>query len=522
MFDEPQTFADIARIWAARAGHRVALVSGSREVSWKRLHDRAARVAAGLRSCGLAVQDRVAILTRNAPEYFDVLFGASMANMVATPINWRLSVREMVAVLNDCECRVLVAESDLLGPLAAVLSDLGRLEKVLVVGAPSEDLGDARMESYEPWLAAQRADDPAIPVGEGDVVAQLYTSGTTGTPKGVMLNRRNVAGYFAGGELYGFRPASANLVVMPLFHVGGLWWSIIGMALGATTVLLREFDADTVLRLIARERITHALLVPAALQALVQSPAATACDLSAMRTVMYGASPISDEVLERCLELFACDFHQTYGLTETSGVLTRLGPEDHRARRHLRSAGRPLPGVTLKVVDPATGEPPDADEPGEIWVRSPQVMAGYWRREAETHAAITPDGWFRTGDIGMIRDGLLYLRDRLKDMIVSGGENIFPAEVENVLMAHPAVRDAAVIGVPSERWGEEVKAIVVAATGEPLTAAELIAFARTRLAGYKVPKSVTFVSALPRNPSGKVLKKELRAPYWAGRQRQIS
>jgi len=247
-------------------------------------------------------------------------------------------------------------------------------------------------------------------------------------------------------------------------------------------------------------------------------------DYSSLKIIAYGASPISEDLLVRCIEIFGCGFYQVYGLTETTGSITILTPSDHldlAHRERLRSAGQPMKGVEVRCVDLTTSQDVEPGEVGEIWVRSPQVMKGYWHKPDATDEALTADGWFKTGDAGYLVDGYLYLHDRMKDMIVSGAENVYPAEVENVLMKHPSVGDVAVIGVPSERWGEEVKAIVVAAKDQDPSPDELIAFAKTQLAGFKVPKSVDFAESLPRNPSGKILKKDLRAPFWEGRKRQI-
>ena len=313
---------------------------------------------------------------------------------------------------------------------------------------------------------------------------------------------------------------------MPLFHIGGTGWALASMSRGGRLVILRDIDLNELLRLIAAERINTAFLVPAVLMVLLMVPAIAETDLSSLDTIFYGASPIAEDVLVQCLQVFGCDFSQLYGLTETTGAISSLAPVDHDPdgpRRYLlRSAGKPFRAVELKVVDPTTGDEAATGAVGEIWVRSPYNMLGYWENPTTTAATITPEGWLRTGDAGFVdADGYLFLHDRIKDMIVSGGENIYPAEIENVLLAHPDVIDAAVIGVPDERWGETVKAIVVRAPTSSVTAEELIAWCRERLAHYKCPTSVDFVETLPRNPTGKVLKRELREPYWAGQDRRI-
>jgi long-chain acyl-CoA synthetase len=298
------------------------------------------------------------------------------------------------------------------------------------------------------------------------------------------------------------------------------------MSRGGTSVILRDMDPVELLRLVAAERITHAFLVPAVLMLLLATPGTAQTDLSSLDTIFYGASPIAEEVLVRCLEVFGCRFAQVYGMTETTGAIVRLAHEDHDPggpRQHLlRAAGKPIAGVELRIVDPDTGGAVAAGSVGEIYTRSGFNMLGYWDKPDDTARTIVDDGWLRTGDAGYLdADGYLFLHDRIKDMVVSGGENIYPAEVENVLLAIPGVADAAVIGVPDDKWGETVKAVVVTGSDPPMDEGSIIAFCRERLAHYKCPTSVDFVAVLPRNPSGKVLKRELREPYWRNRERRI-
>jgi acyl-CoA synthetase (AMP-forming)/AMP-acid ligase II len=291
-------------------------------------------------------------------------------------------------------------------------------------------------------------------------------------------------------------------------------------------VLVRDIDPAKIAELIETHRITHGFLVPAVLQFMLMIPEARARDYTSLRYMLYGASPISTQVLADAVRTFGCNFMQAYGLTETTGTVVLLPPEDHdpdgpNAHR-LRAAGKPIPGCDLKIVEPSTGEEVPVGDVGEIWVRTAQNMKGYWNLPEETAKSILPDGFFRTGDAGYLdAEGYVYIHDRVKDMIVSGGENIYPAEVENVLMSHPGVADCAVIGVPSEKWGETPKAMVVKAAGTDPDPAEIISYCRERLAHYKCPTSVDWVESIPRNPSGKVLKKDLRAPYWEGRERFV-
>jgi long-chain acyl-CoA synthetase len=359
-----------------------------------------------------------------------------------------------------------------------------------------------------------------VPSEVHDIAFQLYSSGTTGRPKGVMLSNANFFGLLPLARgMWELDEHSVNLGAMPLFHIGGGGWVTAGMYVGCTTVLVRDIDPVALVGLIAEHHITHGFVVPALLQFMLMVPGVQDADFSSLKMLAYGASPISDEVLARSIETFKCKFWQVYGLTETTGAIVNLPPEDHDLngpnRHRLRSCGLPGPGVELRIVDPANGEDRPPGDVGEIWVRSPQVMMGYWHMPEETAKAIDNEGWFRTGDAGYLdADGYLYIHDRVKDMIVSGGEN--------VLMAHPAVADCAVIGVPDERWGETVKAIVVRTPGSEVTEAELIAHCTAQLAKFKCPTSVDWIDVLPRNPSGKVLKKDLRAPFWEGRERMVN
>ncbi len=503
-------------------------------VTWAQHHQRACRVANALAAEDVGTGDRVAFLDRNGLEYFEVLFGGALCGAVNVAVNWRLAPSEMAAVIDDSRARILVVHPEFVPCLAAMESGLPWVSRVVVLGDPKvdADLGGAsdlaRRVGYEDWLADQPATDPGHEGAPDDVSMQLYTSGTTGLPKGVMLANRNIEFMLeqAAGDAFDISEDTVSLVAMPLFHIGGSGWALSGMSRGGTSVILRDMDPVELLRLVAAERITHAFLVPAVLMLLLATPGTAQTDLSSLDTIFYGASPIAEEVLVRCLEVFGCRFAQVYGMTETTGAIVRLAHEDHDPggpRQHLlRAAGKPIAGVELRIVDPDTGGAVAAGSVGEIYTRSGFNMLGYWDKPDDTARTIVDDGWLRTGDAGYLdADGYLFLHDRIKDMVVSGGENIYPAEVENVLLAIPGVADAAVIGVPDDKWGETVKAVVVTGSDAPMDEGSIIAFCRERLAHYKCPTSVDFVAVLPRNPSGKVLKRELREPYWRNRERRI-
>lgn len=505
------------------------LVLGDERRSWRAEYEVACRVSQAARRDGVGVGDRIAFLDRNGIAYFDFLFGGSFIGAVNVAVNWRLSPAEMAAIIDDSRAPVLAVHSDYLPALAEMPGGLPTVGRIVVIeGDEGSRCEDPRAVTFGAWIGGCPADDPGHVGAAEEVSMQLYTSGTTGLPKGVMLTNANLStAVAAAGETFDIGEDTVSLVAMPLFHIGGSGWALSAMSRGGRSVILRDVDPVLLLELIASEHVTEMFLVPAVLMFLLATPALATTDLSSVRLIFYGASPISEDVLVKCMSAFGCAFCQVYGMTETTGAITSLRFEDHDPdgprRGLLRSAGRPFTSVELRVVQPDTGEDAALGEVGEVWTRSSYNMAGYWAKPDETAATIDTDGWLRTGDAGYFdTEGYLYLHDRIKDMIVSGGENVYPAEVENVLLSHPAVVDAAVIGVPHEKWGETVKAIVVLAPGIMLDESSVIAHCRADLAHYKCPTSVEEVDALPRNPSGKILKRELRAPYWSGRERAIN
>jgi len=515
------TLANIIRTQSKERGDRPMITYGPRTITYSEMRERSTRVAQALDAEGVRPQDHVAFLDKNGPEYFEVLFGGGMVNAINVAVNWRLAPREMEYAINDSDAKVLFVGPDFFPHLEQIERSLTTVRKIVA-------LGDHRQhQSYESWVSRQPARDPAVVSAPEDVAMQIYTSGTTGLPKGAMLTNRNLGTLVPSvSPEWGFDATSVNIVAMPLFHIGGSGWALVGMWNGCHSILFRDFNPPEVLATIPKYGVTNALFVPAMLQFLSAMPGAADTDCSTLRSIVYGASPITNDVLVRSMKVFRCDFIQVYGLTETTGAITQLGPSDHdpegpRARL-LRSAGKPYPWVEIRIVDADTEQDCPRGAVGELWTRSVQNMKGYWNKPTETASAFTADGWLKTGDAGFIdEEGYIFLTDRVKDMIVSGGENVYPIEVENTLSEHPGIEDVAVIGVPDPKWGETVKAIVVRATGASFTAEEIIVFARERLARYKCPTSVDFLDALPRNPSGKILKRVLREPYWKGHDRRI-
>ena len=516
------TVSDIIRVHGVERADRPALVLGERTLTWGQLYERSCRMAGLLAAAGVGNQDRVAFLDKNGIEHFEVFYGASLLNAVAVDVNWRLAAPEVEYIVNDAEAKVLIVGPDFVPILQAIAPNLTTVTTILVVG------GADGYTDYETALAGHPAVDPGVGSADDDVAFQLYSSGTTGRPKGVMLSNSNFFGLLPmAKEIWELSPDSVNLIAMPLFHIGGGGWATAGMYEGATSVILRELDPVALIRMFGELKVTHAFLVPAVLQFMLMVPGAEEADYSSLQVFVYGASPISEEVLARSVKMFGCKFWQAYGLTETTGAVVNLPPEDHDPdgpnRHRLRSCGLPGPGVELRIIDNDTDTDCAVGEVGEILIRSAQVMKGYWNMPDETAKAIDADGWFRSGDAGYLdADGYLFIHDRVKDMIVSGGENVYPAEVENVLMGHPGIADVAVIGVPDEKWGETAKAMVVRAPGVEVTEQEIIDYARERLARFKCPTTVDWADVLPRNPSGKILKKDLRAPYWEGRTRNVN
>jgi acyl-CoA synthetase (AMP-forming)/AMP-acid ligase II len=491
--------AQLLRDRAAAHPDHVALVDGDgRPQTYGELQQRSNRLAQYLLRRGVRAGDRVAHLDRNHPAAAELLLAAAKIGAALVPLNWRLATPELRALLEDSQAKLVFY-----GPaFAEAAQQLSPGRAVTFDGA--DDCPD---------------DDPQQDGDLDAVVLQLYTSGTTGRPKGVQTTNRNLSNLTAAlGELWSVDESSISLVAMPLFHIGGLGWLLVGLTNGATNVLVPEIEPRSLLDTMERECVTNAFLVPTVLQMLSAVPGAAQRDWSALRSIAYGASSITTTTLKAVLRTFGCPLYQVYGMTETSGAIVQLAAEDHDPggpREHLlRSAGKAYPWMELEIVDPASQEPLPANEVGEVRVRGPGVTPGYFDNPEETEKAFAADGWLRTGDGGYLdEEGYLFLTDRIKDMIVTGAENVYPAEVEEVLAQHPLVSEVAVFGVPDDRWGEIVTAAVVARGDDEPQSDELVAFARRRLAGYKLPRSVHYVDEMPKTATGKVSKKDLREQY---------
>ncbi|MCD2190432.1 long-chain-fatty-acid--CoA ligase [Actinomycetospora soli] len=497
-----------------RAAHETpdlpATVFGDRTRTWAQSLDRVARLAAALQGLGVASGDRVAILSLNSDRYHEALLAVPWAGGIVVPLNVRWSAAEVAYALTDADARVLLVDDALLPLVPRVRAEAPTLRHVVHVGdgptpegaLPSEGL----VEGHDPVPDAHRRGD--------DPFGVYYTGGTTGASKGVVLSHANLLvsalGMLATGDV--MRPGGTLLHAAPMFHLAdGATW-LARTVLGGTHVILPSFTPGGVADAIERYRITDALLVPTMIQMLVDAPEARGADLTSLRHLVYGASPISAAVLDRATSrLPDCGFVQAYGMTELAPVATLLRPADHGVEQLRRSAGRAAPHAEVRIVDADDREVPRGTV-GEIVVRGGHVMQGYWNRPEETAAALR-GGWMHTGDAGWMDDaGYVFVVDRIKDMIITGGENVYSAEVENALAAHPAVASCAVIGVPDDRWGERVHAVVVLRDGVAAPPAdELREHVAERIARYKAPRSVEYLEALPISGAGKILKRELRA-----------
>jgi acyl-CoA synthetase (AMP-forming)/AMP-acid ligase II len=509
----PPTLGDILRAQSAAMPDRVAIAFEGEDISFGELRARAMRVANALASDGVWPGDRIAVLAKNSSAFFEILFGAAIAGVVIVPVNWRLASVEIAYLLGDADARLLFVDKACAELGAKAVADARSTAAMVTI----EDGGTG----YAAWRDAAPVRDPEVPIVPADVAIQLYTSGTTGRPKGALLSHHNL------NSVRVSQPHEASwsqwttedicLISMPLFHVGGIGTALASIYHGAKMVIVREFSPESLFDFIERDRITKLFLVPAAMRIILDHPRAGTTDYSRIKYILYGSSPIAPTLLVEALAVFGCGFVQVYGMTETSGTIAALPPEDHRmdGGSRMRSAGKPLKGVEIVILD-ATGEVQPAYAVGEVAIRSEANMIGYWRLPEATAECRATDGFLCSGDVGFLdKDGYLYIHDRVKDMIITGGENVYAAEVEAVLTEHPAVADVAVVGVSDPKWGETVKAVVVLRQGSECAAEALRAWARSRLAGYKVPKSVDFVAALPKNAAGKTLRRLLRDSYVA-------
>jgi acyl-CoA synthetase (AMP-forming)/AMP-acid ligase II len=506
-----ESLADIVRSRAAVTPDLPAVIEPDMVTTFAQLDRRSSQVAQALLAADVGHGHRVAYIGGNGPAFLEVMYGAVKAGAIATAVNNRLSVHEVAVILADSEPTVVI-----LGPqeshLAPAVESVASVKQLLSVGgAVGLDYAEVRDR--------QIAVDPLVPIDPDETEIIFYTSGTTGPPKGIMLTGRSLGQALATMHYdMELDTTSVAMAPIPYFHVSGLGLALIANLNGAALLLEMATEPGALIDLLVSRRVSHAAVVPTLIQRMVNHPGARNADWSALKYLVYGAAPIPLPVIQQATEVFGCRFIQSYGLTESTGGVTVLWPEDHLPppgqENQLRSVGKAMTGVSIRVVDPETLEDVPVGDRGEVLIGGGHLMSGYWRRPEATAAAILPGGWLRTGDGGSFdENGFLYLHDRIKDMIVSGGENVFPAEIESVLTAHPALAEVAVVGVRSARWGESPFAVAVLRTGHSADAQELIAFSRERLAHFKCPVGVAFVAELPRNASGKLLKVRLREQF---------
>jgi acyl-CoA synthetase (AMP-forming)/AMP-acid ligase II len=504
-----RSISEVLALAASTLPEQVALKTADRTHTFRSLDTTANRVGHALIDAGVSAQQQVGFLGCNSAASVELMFGAFRANAIWTPLNWRLPRDVLQRIVGKTNIRILFADEALAGGSGVLINRAGETVRTILVGGPRAE--------YPSWCEAHSAHSPAVVLGGEDIAAQIYTSGTSGVPKGVMLSHgallasRRIERQ-VGEPWSDWRPGEVNLVCMPNFHVSGTLSVIAGVVNLGRTILLPQFEVEAVLDVLRRDPPMRLLLVPSAIKLLLDDPRSRDIDFSRVKYVMYGGSPMPMPLMREILGRMNCEFVQFYGMTETSGRATYLPPADHGSggSRKLASAGRPFPGVSLAIRN-EQGESLPVGEIGEICIKSPSVMSGYWA-DPEASASALQDGWYRTGDVGHLdADGYLFVVDRLNDKIVTGGENVYPSEVESALRSHPLVMDAAVCALPDPRWIEAIYAAVISKPGTTAAAteAELRAWVSERIGSYKAPKRVVFVDRFPRGATGKVLRKDL-------------
>lgn len=514
-----RTWQELINSTAQRYGDKTAFVFGSNRYSFKQVNQRINSLTNALASLGVKKGDRVGILAYNCPQYFEV-FSVAKAGMVCVPLNYRSVSRELAYFINNSELKALILEKEFSEVVGSIRQELAGVKSFICLDATLEN-----MLSYEQLIKSFPPDEPKAEAKEDDAAVLFYTSGTTGLPKGSVHTHKGLVAetIVPHREL---SPDDIALCVMPFFHVGGSAAYLFPcFYFGATTIILKRFDAGLMLQTIEKEKVTNTCVVPVMLARLMEHQDFRKYDLSSLRSITYTGAPMPAETLRNGLKEFGNIFVQALGQTEAN-LLTVLTKEDHqigmtqKGSKLLESVGKSYYKGEIKIVDEKNKEVP-AGEVGEIVSTSPRIMKEYWKQPEET-AKIMSGGWLHTGDMGRAdKDGYIYLVDRAKDMIISGGENIYSREVEQVLETHPAVLEAAVVGVPDKKWGESVKAIVVLRKGAKASEDEIIDYCKDRLASYKKPRTVEFWDSLPKNPSGKILKKDIREKYWQGYEKRI-
>ncbi len=518
-----RSLLDQVRHWTIYKPNDVMVYEGDLRFSYCEIFHRALRLAGGLKKLGVRKGMRVGALMFNHYRWYDLYYGLAAAGCVLVPLNYRLANPEIVYQLNDSGCAMLIFDPEFAGGVEEVKDSLKTVEHFVFTG---KEMPFAGALDYDGLLDAEPFEED---VSEDDLFGIYYTGGTTGLAKGVMLTHKNIIAN-AFNLCVHTKLAHDHLAMhaAPMFHLADGASNFAVTLAGGRHVSVKAFDPSAVLKVIEQYKVTCGLLVPTMINMLINHPDVGSYDLSSMKLIWYGASPIAPDVLRRAMNVLKCDFCQLYGMTEAGPIVTVLPPEDHLVNpddpgsmRKLRAAGRAVTGVRVRVVD-GDGNDVKPGGIGEVYARGNNIMSGYWEKPAETQDVLGKDGWYQTRDLARIdEEGYIYIVDRAKDMIISGAENIYTVEVENALYKHPAVLEAAVVGVPDHRWGEAVKACVVLKPGMSADAEDIIGFCKTQIASYKCPKSVDFLDAIPKSGAGKILKRVLREKYWEGHVRKV-
>lgn len=513
------TLPDIVRKRARLSADSEAVTFEGRRWSYSQLDRRSNQLANALQAMGMQKGDRIAVLAENCDWYLEIFFGLGKAGCVVAPLNFRLTKSELLFMLTNSAARVVFVGAGFEKVGAELRTQLPEVHAWVALDHDTE-----YFLSYEALLSASGCDEPVISVGENELAVIVYTGGTTGLPKGVMLSHRNILTSCANLIIeFGFGAHDVTCMILPLFHVA-FWQAFSHLMVGGRVVVVRRPELQTILMAIEAERCTTINAIPTLYNWLINDASLEEFNLSSLRIMAYGGSPFPEEVLRKCIKKFGPIFAQVYGLSEAAPTVTFLAPEDHvldgPKSKLLACAGREMTFTEIRIAD-SKGRSVPAGSPGEVLARGPNVMLGYWNN-AELTGERLREGWLYTGDIGMVDDhGYLFLLDRKADMIVTGGENVYPSEVEGVLYRHPAIKECAVSSTPDDRWGESVRAVVVLQPGASATERDIIEFCKERLAGYKCPKRVDFWSELPKSVVGKLLRKDIKAVFWQGRKRSI-
>ena len=499
---------------------RAAIIFEEKRYTFHQLNDRVNSLANALSNLGVSKGDRIAIIQVNCNQCVEVYFAAAKLGTIYVPLNFRAKGDELTHMLNSSETNTLFVGERYIDLVDSIRPNLTSVRHYISIDGKHDG-----MLPYEDMFSSSPAEEIVTEIGDDDTTILMYTAGTTGLPKGVMLSHNSFAIYVlenvtpADPELY-----ERNILTVPLYHVAGIQAMMAAIYGGRTLIMERQFDPKEWMELVEREKVNRAMMVPTMLKQLIDQPDFGKYDLSSLKVITYGAAPMPLEVIKKALDVFpGVSFINAFGQTETASTITTLSPEDHviegseeereRKLKRLSSIGKPMPDVEMKIFDEESRELPPG-EVGEIVARGPRIMTGYWKDEEKTEKTIDKNGWVHTGDMGyMDEDGYFFLAGRATDMIIRGGENIAPEEVEAVLHSYPKIEEAAVIGIPDEEWGEQPKAVVVIKKGETATPEEIMEYCRAKMSSFKRPRSVVFVDELPRNPMGKIIKRVLREQY---------